>query len=175
MLFPIIIVIDEVYNNNETLYNCRLDWTSMDNHKIKLNKEWILQFLLENRTNEESRVLKKILDESSWDDFLFPQQYKKIFSYHNSFKIPKSYYDEVKHFENLAFSEWNRRRSFDTIVRDNCLSVTQESVYLFFYLINGAIRICNSHNEDHETFDNLLAVSLFRFWSFETDFIIFFI
>lgn len=172
-MFPIISVIDEVSNYDKigdykTLYHCKLDWTNPDNHKIKRNKEWILQFLLEKRTDEETKVLEKILDESSWDEFLFPQQYKNIFSYHNSFKIPKSYYDEIKHFENLARSEWNRKRYFDTNVRENCLSVSTESVYLFFYLINDAIHIWNSHGEDYDIFENLLAVSLFRFWKNQT-------
>jgi hypothetical protein len=49
-MFPIISVIDEVSNYDKigdykTLYHCKLDWTNPDNHKIKRNKEWILQFI----------------------------------------------------------------------------------------------------------------------------------
>ena len=159
MMFPIITVIDEVSNFNKigdykTLYHCQLDWSALDYHKIQRHKEWILQFLLQDKTEEEGKILEKIIDEIS-DEFLYPQQYKKLFSYHNSFKIPKSYYEEIKHFESLARSEWNRTRPFDTTVREHCLSVSQESVYLFFYLINDAIHIWNSQGEDYDVFENL--------------------
>ena len=67
MKFPDLIILDEVPNENKigdfkTLLLCKLDWTSLDNHKIKRSKEWISQFLLEKRNKDEDRILKLILE-----------------------------------------------------------------------------------------------------------------
>jgi hypothetical protein len=169
MKFPDLIILDEVPNENKigdfkTLLLCKLDWTSLDNHKIKRSKEWISQFLLENRNKDEDRILKLILDEYNWQEELYPNQFNNILSFLDSFEIPKSYYEEIKHFENLALNEWNRRRPFDTAVRDECLSIAIESVYLYFYMIKDALMIYNRRVDNSEILHIIESVLLFRFW-----------
>lgn len=173
MMFPNLIILDEVPNEEkkgdcESLLVCKLDWTQLDNHKIKRSKDWILQFLLEKRTKDEERALKLILDEYDWHQELYPSQFKDILSLLDSFHMPKSYYDEIKHFENLALSEWNRMRSFDTVVREECLSVAIEAVTLYFYLIKDALMIYNRIIDDSEMLHIIESVSLFRFWKGQT-------
>ena len=62
MNFPNLIILDEIPNEDkkgdyQTLLLCKLDWTEIDNHKIKRSKDWILQFMLEKRTQDEERAL----------------------------------------------------------------------------------------------------------------------
>lgn len=167
MKFPDLIILDEVPNENKigdfkTLLLCKLDWTNLDNHKIKRSKEWISQFLLEKRSKDEDKILKLILDEYDWERELYPNQFKNLLSLLDSFKIPKSYYEECKHFEDLALSEWNRRRPFDTAVREECLSD------LYFYMIKDALMIYNSCINNSEMLQIIESVSLFRFWKGQT-------
>lgn len=173
MNFPNLIILDEIPNEDkkgdyQTLLLCKLDWTEIDNHKIKRSKEWISQFLLEKRSKDEDRILKLILDEYDWERELYPNQFKHLFSLLDSFKIPKSYYEECKHFEDLALSEWNRRRPFDTAVREECLSVAIESSYLYFYMIKDALMIYDGRVDNSEMLQIIESVSLFRFWKGQT-------
>jgi hypothetical protein len=173
MNFPILIILDEVPNvekigDYKTLLVCRLDWSELESNKIKKSKEWILQFILNNRTSDEDKILKLILDEYDWHSELYPNQFKKVLSLLDSFKMPKSYYEEIKHFEDLALSEWNRKRPFDTNVREECLSVSIESVSTYFYLIKDAIYIWNKEVENSEIPQIIECVSLFRFWKGQT-------
>jgi hypothetical protein len=173
MKFPDLIILDEVPNENKigdfkTLLLCKLDWTNLDNHKIKRSKEWISQFLLEKRSKDEDRILKLILDEYDWERELYPNQFKNLLSIFDSFKIPKSYYEECKHFEDLALSEWNRRRPFDTAVREECLSISIESIYLYFYMIKDALMIYDRRVDSSEMLQIIESVSLFRFWKGQT-------
>jgi len=174
MKFPDLIILDEIPNEDkkgdyQTLLLCKLDWTEIDNHKIKRSKEWISQFLLEKRSKDEDRILKLILDEYDWERELYPNQFKHLFSLLDSFKIPKSYYEECKHFESLALREWNRKRPFDTNVREECLSVAIEAISIYFYLIKDALYIFNKV-EDYspEILQIVECVSLFRFWKGQT-------
>jgi len=174
MNFPNLIILDEIPNEDkkgdyQTLLLCKLDWTEIDNHKIKRSKDWILRFMLEKRTQDEERALKSILDEYDWHQELYPNQFKHLFSFSDSFKIPKSYYEEIKHFESLAKSEWKRKRPFDTNVREGCLTVSIEAVASYFYLIQDALYIWNSESiESSEIILILESVSLFRFWKDQT-------
>ena len=176
MKFPDLIILDEIPNEKKigdykTLLVCKLDWNQLDNYRIKKSKEWFLKFLLEERTKDEERVFKLILDEYDWESELYPNKFKKDISILDSFNMPKTYYDEIKHFENLALGEWNRKRIFDTIVREACLSPAIESVYLYFYLIKDAIHLWNRNPVDeyhHELIDIVVSVSLFRFWKGQT-------
>lgn len=172
MKFPDLIILDEIPNEEKsgdykTLLVCKLDWSELDSHKIKKSKDWISQFLISKRTTQEDKILKLILDEYDWHSELYPNQFKKVLSQLDSFKMPKSYYEEIKHFENLALSEWNRKRSFDTNVREECLSPAIEAVSLYFYLIKDALYIWN-RGVDYELIQIIECVSLFRFWKGQT-------
>lgn len=168
MEFPNLVILDEIQNEDgisyKTLLVCKLDWSEVDAHKIKKSKEWISQFLLSNRTPEEDKILHLILDEYDWHSELYPNQFKKVLSLLDSFKIPKSYYDEIKHFESLALSEWNRKRPFDTNVREECLKISVISTSMYFYLIKNALYIWNREVEPSEVLQIIECVSLFRFW-----------
>ena len=170
MKFPDLVILDEVPNENKTgdfktLLLCKLDWTNLDNQKIKRSKDWISQFLLSDRNSDEEKILQLILDEYDWHSELYPNQFKKVLSLLDSFKMPKSYYEEIKHFECLALREWNRKRPFDTNVREECLSVAIEAISIYFYLIKDSLYIFNKV-EDYspEILQIIECVSLFRFW-----------
>jgi hypothetical protein len=171
MKFPSLIILDEVPNvekigDYKTLLVCRLDWSEIDVHKIKKSKEWLSHFLLSNRTTEEDKILHLILDEYDWYSELYPNQFKKILSLLDSFKMPKSYYEEIKHFENLALNEFNRSRPFIHSVRDECLKISTLSVSRYFYLIKDALYIWSK--VDSEMLQIIECVSLFRFWKGQT-------
>jgi hypothetical protein len=169
MIFPKLVILNkDVKIGLNTFYECKLDWSNLDKHKIKESKRWILQFLLTDRTEEESKILKSILDDADWEGELYPKEYGKIFSYHDSFKIPVSYYTEILHFRDSALKEWKRDRSFDTTVREECLKPTIEYVYLYFYLIVDAIHIWNNVEVEYEVIQILMSLSLFRFWKNQT-------
>jgi hypothetical protein len=170
MIFPKLVILnrDVKLGQNTFFHECKLDWNNLDNYKIKESKKWILQFLLTDRSEEESKILKLILDEADWQSELYPKEYQKIFSYYNSFKIPTHYYDEILHLEKSAKKEWKRDRSFDTNVREECLKPAIEFAYLYFYLIVDAIHIWNNIDTDYEIIQSLLSLSLFRFWKNQT-------
>lgn len=173
MMFPKLIILDEITNDEsedyKTILVCKLDWSDLDAQKIKKSKNWISQFLLSNRTSSEEKILQLILDEYDWHSELYPKQFEKILSLLDYFKMTKSYYKEIKHFEDLALSEWYRDRSFDTNVREECLSVAIEAISIYFYLIKDALYTFNK-GEDYspEILQIVECVSLFRFWKGQT-------
>jgi hypothetical protein len=190
MKFPELKIIDKVKNEDQNrdavkeLLIVQLDWSELDNHKIKSRKDWYQKHGLSKPTKEQSIALNQMLDGIDWSEYLYPQKYKFIFDKYSQFKITQSYYDECLHLRKMATDEWNRPRPFDTNVREHLLNGATNFVDLFFYMIGDAIYIYNpelhlkspkqgvsSMSNDEAYFEHsvlLRSIMLFRFWKFQT-------
>jgi hypothetical protein len=183
MKFPELKIIDKIKNDDpnrdavKELLIVQLDWSELDNHKIKSRKDWYQKHGLSKPTKEQSIALNQMLDGIDWSEYLYPQKYKFIFDKYSKFKITQSYYDECLHLRKMAIDEWNRPRSFDTNVREHLLNSAVNFVDLFFYMIGDAIYIYNpelhlkSMSNDEAYFEHsvlLRSIMLFRFWKFQT-------
>lgn len=174
MIFPEIKIIEEIESNKyyTKLLKCRLDWSGVDSHKKKHTINWCNSFLTENLSNDEKDVLNDILSEEvNWDEFNYPTKWKHIYDKFEYINIPKPYYEELKHLKELAISEWNRSRPFDTNVREHLLSTSIKSIELFFYLLSDALLYNGDlYNGElvHEGRSLINVLWLFRFWKHQT-------
>jgi hypothetical protein len=182
MKFPELKIIDKIPNtskfaDDKEFLVVQLDWTDIDNHKVKTRREWYQKHGLAKPTKEQSIALNQMLDEIDWLEYLYPQKYKFIFDKYSQFKITQSYYDECLHLRKMAIDEWNRSRPFDTNVRERLLNSAVNFVDLFFYMIGDAIYIYNaelhlkSMSNDEAYFEHsviLRSIMLFKFWKFQT-------
>jgi hypothetical protein len=183
MKFPELKIIDKVTNDDanrevKELLVVQLDWSEMDNHKIKSRKDWYVKHGLTKPTKEESKALKQLLDEVDWSgEYLYPTEYKYIFDKYSQFKISQHYYDECQYLMKAAKDDWERSRPFDTNVRETLLEASIKYVELFFYMIADAIYIYNREfrplgiQDEVINFEQLILIrslSLFRFWKFQT-------
>ena len=183
MKFPELKIIGKVANDNpnrdvKELLVVQLDWSEMDNHKIKSRKDWYIKHGLTKPSKEESKALKQLLEEVDWSgEYLYPTEYKYIFEKYSQFKMSQHYYDECQYLMRMAQSDWERSRPFDTNVRESLLEASIKYVELFFYMISDAIYIYNRefrplgvHDEivNFEQMVLIKSLSLFRFWKFQT-------
>ena len=183
MKFPELKIIGKVANDDpnrdvKELLVVQLDWSEMDNHKIKSRKDWFMKHGLTKPTKEESKALKQLLEEVDWNgDYLYPTEYKYIFEKYSQFKMSQHYYNECQYLMKSAQDDWERSRPFDTNVREALLEAGIKYVELFFYMMADAIYIYNPEfrpfgmkNEDIN-FEQLIlirSIFLFRFWKFQT-------
>ena len=149
MKFPDLKIINKVKNDDpnrevKELLVVQLDWSEIDNHKIKSRKDWYMKHGLTKPTKEESKALKQLLSEVDWSgEYLYPIEYKYIFDKYSQFKMSQHYYDECQYLMKMAQDDWKRSRPFDTNVRESLLEASIKYVELFFYMISDAIYIYN--------------------------------
>ena len=184
MKFPELKIIDKVknesnYTDEKELLVVEIDWKEVDNSKIQSRKAWYLKYGVPNSTKEQEVALRQLLKEVDWStEYLYPSNYSYIFDKYSKFKITQKYYDECLHLRDKAIEEWNRKRPFDTNVRERLLDASNSFVNLFFYMIGDAIYIYNPElhisktgNTDDAYFEHsvlLKSLMLFRFWKFQT-------
>ncbi len=182
MKFPELKIVDRVKNDNKNsdtkeLLVVQLDWTDIDNHKIKSRKSWYEKYGVPNATKEQEVALKQILKEVDWNcNYLYPSKYQYVFDKYSKFKTTQHYYDECLHLRKMAIDEWNRQRPFDTNVREKLLDASTKFVDLFFYMIFDSIYIYNPElnskiDRDEAYFEHsvlLNSLMLYRFWKFQT-------
>lgn len=182
MKFPELKIINKIPNKGKTdekeLLLVQLDWSELDNHKIKSRTEWYMKHGLTKPSKEEKLALKQLIKEVDWSgEYLYPTEYKYIFEKYSQFKISQHYYDECHYLMERAKSEWDRVRPFDTNVRETLLETAYKYIELYFYMFADAIFIYNPEfrplgmNDEDVNFEQLVLIrSLFsfRFWKFQT-------
>lgn len=183
MKFPELKIIDKVpgdRNNGgvKELLVVQLDWSELDNHKIKSRFDWYMKHGIPKPSKEEKLTLKQLIQEVDWSgEYLYPTEYKYIFEKYSQFKISQHYYDECHYLMERAKFEWDRVRPFDTNVRETLLETNFKYVELYFYMIADAIYIYNPEfrplgmKDEEINFEQLYLIrSLFsfRFWKFQT-------
>lgn len=182
MKFPELKIIDKISNKGKTdekeLLVVQLDWSELDNHKIKSRADWYMKHGLAKPTKEEKLALGQLLKEVDWSgDYLYPTKYKYIFEKYSQFKMSQHYYDECQYLMKSFIGDWDRSRPFDTNVRETLLEAAYKYIELYFYMIGDAIYIYNPEfrplgmKDEEINFEQLYLIrSLFsfRFWKFQT-------
>lgn len=184
MKFPDIKIIEEVEdqtNNYQKLLRCKIDWSEVDNHKKSSTIKWWNNYMTDNLSVDEKKVLNDILNEANWDEFLYPTKYKHIYDAFEYIDIPKTYYSELIHLRDLSLSEWSRSRPFDTSVREHLLLTAIKSVELYFYLLSDALLYNKELDTNISIINDELNITngyrsnsimnilwLFRFWKHQT-------
>jgi len=183
MKFPELKIIDKVPGDRKTgdekeLLLVQLDWSELDNHKIKSRGEWYMKHGIPKSSKEERLALEQLLKEVDWSgEYLYPLEYKYIFEKYSQFKISQHYYDECQYLIKSFIDDWDRSRPFDTNVRETLLEAAYKYVELYFYMIADAIYIYNPEfrplgmKDEQINFEQLYLIrSLFsfRFWKFQT-------
>lgn len=182
MNFPELKIIDKISNKGKTdekeLLVVQLDWSELDNHKIKSRKDWYMKYGIPNSSKDEKLALDQLLEEVDWSgEYLYPTEYKYIYEKYSQFKISQHYYDECQYLMERTKSEWERTRPFDTNVRETLLEAAFKYIELYFYMIGDAIYIYNPEfrplgmADEDINFEQLIlirALFSFRFWKFQT-------
>jgi hypothetical protein len=173
MKFPDLNIIKEVDNDKKigeykTLLICHLDWSNLDAYNKSKHISWIF-----NLNKHESQYSKKsidiLIDEYiDWDEFNYPTYYKDVYKKFQYIKIPKAYYQEIEYFKKMAIDEFNKKRPFDTTVRERCLNPAIEAVDLFFHLIYDSLVMFNEEFRGTPNVDILKSLWLYRFWKHQT-------
>lgn len=168
-------------HNSQTIKEYHIDWESFDNIKKEKHIDWIKKYCLSDiDPKQKDLYIRTVLPNLHyWQDFIgIPEKYRHILENTSTIFIPDDYLKEIKHFKEMALSEWNRTRPFDTNVRDTCLEVSQKAVEMFFYLISDSILIYNKekinpYSEDENRiynfeFEFLIPFFLYKFWICQT-------
>lgn len=188
MIFPKLNVLNENWKVDSgyenTFFLCHLDWSSFDEWKIEIHKHKILMRLDRKLTPEEMEAFETIMTSSNWKEWTYPTQFESVYKKFEQFAVPKSYYQEIIYFQEMALNEYNRSRPFDTNVRDHLLEVAEAAVRQYFYLIWDAIWMFNKElyetkqggfildNQDYfcsiQQINLIESLWLFRFWKHQT-------
>ena len=112
-------------------------------------------------SNHRTRYLK--------DDLALPKEWGKHFD-DLLFVLNKSYLNEIHRQSEMAFTEWARSRSFDTMIRDVCLEPVTAHIWVAFRLICDCIFDDErKYYREHDWVRNLSANALvYRFWHGQT-------
>ena len=85
------------------------------------------------------------------------------------FAIPNSYHSEIVRNSRRGLEEWDVKRKFDTVVRENCLGPAIEHIYVAFYLLSDCIYDRNEKYFDRNPNTILARYCLpYKFWSHQT-------
>jgi hypothetical protein len=183
MKFPELKIIDKVSGDRKTgdekeLLLVQLDWSELDNHKIKSRADWYMKHGIPKSSKEEKLALEQLIKRVDWSgEYLYPLEYEYIFEKYSQFKISQHYYNECLHLMKSAQTDWDRSRPFDTNVRETLLEAAYKYIELYFYMIADAIYIYNREfrplgiKDEEINFEQLYLIrSLFsfRFWKFQT-------
>lgn len=85
------------------------------------------------------------------------------------FAIPGSYHSEIVRNARRGLEEWDVKRKFDTVVRDNCLGPAIEHIYVAFYLLSDCIYDRSAKYFDRNPNSILARYCLpYKFWSHQT-------
>jgi hypothetical protein len=166
MLFPEIKIKSKIIHNNNSSFLCSLCWKNIDNHKKENINNWYKRFLLPELKDSETKVFHKILEEILENIEFYPIEYKELFDITNEFILYEDYYNEMIHQQTIAISEWNRRRLFDTSVRETILEVSEKSVWTYFYLLSDNLSSVNKISLIESI--KIRILYLFRFWIEQT-------
>lgn len=173
MRFPDLNIIKEVENDKKigdykTLLLCHLDWSTLDVYKKSKHISWIFN-LIDTKNKYSEKAIDMFIDEQfDWDEFNYPTFYKEVYEKFQYIKIPKPYYEEIEYFKKMAISEFNKKRPFDTNIRERCLNPAIESVDLFFHLIYDSVLIFNEQFRGASNIEILKSLWLYRFWKHQT-------
>lgn len=162
LIFPNLVIEKEFIYNAEKYYNVFLDWEPIDNYKIEYKKQWYLKYL--NLDKLDSVILKQLLEEANWLEFLYPKEFENIYKKFSKFMIPIRYYNECIYLKSKAIEEYNRPKAFDTIVRETLSEVCDKYISLFFYMIFDGLHIYNLGFKSEEDPYCIFNAWLFRFW-----------
>lgn len=174
----------QAYKNGGKLYRYKLDWTKLETYKKEEKIAWYKNHHTDFLTDYQKKIFfDKVISNLDWDNWLRPTKYQYIFDKFEYVYMPESYYNEMKHFEDLALKEWSRKRGFDTSVRDKCLEVAEKSVSLYFYMLmdglymySGTYIDCEPTFEDKRDFnmnrcreqDMFKVLNKYIFWKSQT-------
>lgn len=190
MIFPELKLIKRHKIKGKYINQYKMDWSNNKEYILSWQKSWISNY----RHIDKDIVdyyFDEILSEDMINEYLFPPEYQHILDDFSNIAITDTYFKEIKHFEDLAKSEWSRDRHFDTCIREGCLSVAEECVDRYFFLLldchyiyNKDIGMDYSHNKfyekgkseypgdkyDHTTLGHSMIkpLWLYRFWKHQT-------
>ena len=83
--------------------------------------------------------------------------------------LSDSYLNEIRRMAQLALSEWNVHRPFDTAIREGCLSPAIELIKCCFLLLGDCVYDPNTRYFSREPRSRLLRYILgYRFWFHQT-------
>ncbi len=131
----------------------KLDWTKQEEIIKKKHEDWNKQCW----PNKNIPFVGQLPEE--WDKWL-----KDLV-----FAINYDYLREIQHLTQLALSEWNRPRLFDTMVRELCLSPSISMIRCAFFLIGDCVY--DEKNKWYASFGKTsLAeyIMIYKFWSYQT-------
>ena len=97
-----------------------------------------------------------------------PQKYDEWIT-NLTFALSYDYKKEIIRNARQSVEEWNIKRSFDTNVREQCLSPAIEHVYVAFYLLSDCVydKVTNYFNRSKNDFLIKYCLS-YKFWSYQT-------
>lgn len=104
----------------------RLDWRDVDEAKIHAHTKWLKE--------------RKDLPVSKWVPFTpltNPAWATRLDNL--QFAVTDSYGEEIRRLTEMAMSEWDRSRLFDTLVKDACLAPAISMVQTAFFLLSDCI------------------------------------
>lgn len=85
------------------------------------------------------------------------------------FAVSDSYHSEIVRNSRRGLEEWDVRRKFDTVVRENCLGPAIENIYVAFYLLSDCIYDKHTKYFDRNPNNILARYCLpYKFWSHQT-------
>jgi hypothetical protein len=149
----------------------KLDWTLCDAYKKlcdaykkQSKRKWWGNYKLPNFKLDKSQLeaFEEAFEDCNWKEFNYPPRYEHVYEKYEYIWMTPNYYTEIKHFEALAISEWDRGRSFDTSVREHCLCCAIKAVDLYFFLLIDACRF----RTDMEKM--ISPLWKYRFWKHQT-------
>lgn len=176
LVFPELVLIKNI-SKNKNQY--KIDWSPVTDKAMTKNRGWV-----ENQVNKTKYsdglgnqkmidyYLNIIYPSIDWTNYFYPEKYQHMYDLYDEMIIDDHYLKEIEHFIDLAISEWSRPRSFDTSIREGCLSVGQEAVDRVFYLLKDCSLVNKDVNGkylyDTDIRDYIKSLWLFRFWRNQT-------
>jgi len=98
----------------------------------------------------------------------FPEEYETLLQ-GARFAIPQNYLNEIHRMTQMAVTEWNTERSFDTVIREMCLEPAQKFVECSFELIGDCIYDASTNYYKRGAQKHIItSLMLYRFWQYQT-------
>jgi hypothetical protein len=141
----------KIKNKEEPVGLYRLDWSYKEETVGKEHLEWLMKYWPQN---------KRVYTEQ------FPVEYRKWLD-GKVYAISSSYLREIRRESELGMVEWNRNRSFDTMVREACLTPAIAHFRTAFFLISDCCYDMKTKSWQRNRMV-LLPALLYRFWVGET-------
>lgn len=85
------------------------------------------------------------------------------------FALPRLYIDEIKSQSRIAQTEWSSDYSFDTNIRETCLTPAISHIYVAFSLLADCLYDPITNYFSRLVYKNMAAqMMLYKFWTFQT-------